>query len=57
MGISFLETRVAGGTMRKLISLPVLLFVIAAVSSAQAQHPDIFVTPIPVNPFTVQNGP
>jgi hypothetical protein len=37
--------------MRKLISLPVLLFVIAAVS-AQAQNPDIFVTPIPANPFT-----
>ena len=38
--------------MRRLISLPVLLFVIVAVSSAQAQNPDIFVTPIPVNPFT-----
>jgi len=38
--------------MRKLISLPVLLFVIAAVSSAPAQNPDIFVTPIPNNPFT-----
>ena len=37
--------------MRKLISLPVLLFIIAAVS-AQAQNPDIFVTPIPANPFT-----
>jgi hypothetical protein len=38
--------------MRKLISLSALLFVIVAVSSAQAQNPDIFVTPIPVNPFT-----
>jgi hypothetical protein len=38
--------------MRRLISLPVLLFVIAAVSSTQAQNPDIFVTPIPANPFT-----
>jgi hypothetical protein len=38
--------------MRRLISLPVLLFVIAAVSSAPAQNPDIFVTPIPDNPFT-----
>ena len=38
--------------MRRLISLPVLLFVIAAVSSAAAQNPDIFVTPIPANPFT-----
>jgi hypothetical protein len=38
--------------MRRLSSLPVLLFVIAAVSSAAAQNPDIFVTPIPVNPFT-----
>jgi hypothetical protein len=38
--------------MRRLISLPVLLFVIAAVSSAQAQNPDIFVTPIPANPFS-----
>lgn len=38
--------------MRRLISLPVLLFVIAAVSSAPAQNPDIFVTPIPANPFT-----
>jgi hypothetical protein len=28
------------------------LFVIAAVSSAPAQNPDIFVTPIPDNPFT-----
>jgi hypothetical protein len=37
--------------MRKLISPSVLLFVIAAVS-AQAQNPDIFVTPIPSNPFT-----
>ncbi len=37
--------------MRKLISLAVLLFIIAAVS-AQAQNPDIFVTPIPANPFT-----
>jgi hypothetical protein len=37
--------------MRKLISLPVLLFVIAAVS-APAQNSDIFVTPIPANPFT-----
>ncbi|MGZ4859322.1 MAG: hypothetical protein ACXV8M_07175 [Candidatus Angelobacter sp.] len=31
--------------MRRLISLPVLLFVIVAVSSAQAQNPDIFVSP------------
>src|SRR5690349_13395351 len=38
--------------MRKLISLLTLLFVIAAVSAAQAQNPDIFVTPIPANPFT-----
>ena len=38
--------------MRKLISLPVLLFVVVVVSSAQAQNPDIFVTPIPANPFT-----
>jgi hypothetical protein len=40
--------------MRRLISLPVLLFgiIIAAVPSAQAQNPDIFVTPIPANPFT-----
>jgi len=39
--------------MRRLISLsPVLLFVIVAVSSAQAQNPDIFVTPIPNDPFT-----
>jgi hypothetical protein len=38
--------------MRRLISLPVLMFVIAAVSSAPAQNPDIFVTPIPDNPFT-----
>lgn len=38
--------------MRRLISLPVLLFVILVVSSAQAQNPDIFVTPIPDNPFT-----
>lgn len=38
--------------MRKLTSLPVLLFVILAVSFAQAQNPDIFVTPIPANPFT-----
>ncbi len=38
--------------MRRLISLPVLLFVIAAVSSAPAQNPDIFVAPIPDNPFT-----
>lgn len=38
--------------MRRLISLPVLLFVIVAVSSAPAQNPDIFVTPIPANPFT-----
>jgi len=38
--------------MRRLISLSVLLFVIAAVSSAPAQNPDIFVTPIPNNPFT-----
>ena len=37
--------------MRRLISLPVLLLVIAAVSAA-AQTPDIFVTPIPNNPFT-----
>jgi hypothetical protein len=38
--------------MRRLISLPVLLFVIVAISSAHAQKPDIFVTPIPDNPFT-----
>ena len=38
--------------MRRLISLPVLLFVILAVSSARAQNPDIFVTPIPANPFS-----
>lgn len=38
--------------MRRLISLSVLLFVIVAVSSSQAQNPDIFVTPIPSNPFT-----
>jgi hypothetical protein len=39
--------------MRRLSSLPaVLLFVIAAVSSAAAQNADIFVTPIPDNPFT-----
>jgi hypothetical protein len=38
--------------MRKLISHTVLLFVIVAVSSSQAQKPDIFVTPIPANPFT-----
>jgi len=37
--------------MRRLISLPVLLFIIAAIS-APAQNPDIFVTPIPANPFT-----
>ena len=38
--------------MHRLGSLPVLLFIIAAVSSAAAQNPDIFVTPIPANPFT-----
>src|SRR6478609_1331245 len=38
--------------MRKLISLSAVLFVIAAGSSARAQNPDIFVTPIPANPFT-----
>jgi hypothetical protein len=38
--------------MRKLISLSALLFFIAAGSSARAQNPDIFVTPIPANPFT-----
>ena len=38
--------------MRRLISLSVLLFVIAGISSSQAQNPDIFVTPIPSNPFT-----
>jgi putative hemolysin len=38
--------------MRRLISLLALLFVIVAVSSAPAQNPDIFVTPIPANPFT-----
>ena len=38
--------------MRRLISLPVLLFIIVAVTSAPAQNPDIFVTPIPDNPFT-----
>jgi len=39
--------------MRRLISLPpVLLFIIVAVSSAPAQNPDIFVTPIPNDPFT-----
>jgi hypothetical protein len=38
--------------MRKLISLSALLFVIVAGSSARAQNPDIFVTPIPNNPFT-----
>jgi len=53
MGILYLDTRVAGGTMRRLISLPSLLFVIVAVSSSsRAQNPDIFVTPIPSNPFT-----
>jgi len=38
--------------MRWLISLTVLLCAITAVSSAVAQGPDIFVTPIPNNPFT-----
>jgi hypothetical protein len=38
--------------MRRLISLIVLLFAMLAVSSAMAQRPDIFVTPVPNNPFT-----
>lgn len=38
--------------MRRLISLIVLVFAMLAVSSAVAQRPDIFVTPIPNNPFT-----
>lgn len=45
-------SRVAGGKMRRLISLIVPLFAMLALSSAMAQRPDIFVTPIPNNPFS-----
>ena len=38
--------------MRRLISLTILLFAVVAVPFAGAQNPDIFVTPIPDNPFT-----
>jgi hypothetical protein len=38
--------------MRKIISLIALLFALTVVPTVSAQGPDIFVTPIPNNPFT-----
>src|SRR5450755_12259 len=58
IGVTYRLTRVAGGKvcsggkMHKIISLIALLFALTVVPTVSAQGPDIFVTPIPNNPFT-----